>query len=85
MAYIPNMTLYYKPTCPYCLKVLAYMEEQDSAMDMRNTLEPGVADELVQINGKTQVPCLVVDGTPMLESDDIIAYLQGYVAGHELG
>jgi hypothetical protein len=28
-------------------------------------------------NNITQVPCLVVDGVPMLESDDIIAYLEG--------
>lgn len=85
MAYIPNITLYYKPTCPFCVKVLAYMEEQDIACEMRNTLEPGVRDELISIGGKGQVPCLVIDGQPLYESDDIIQYLHGLVAADEIG
>ena len=37
--------------------------------------------ELTKLTGKTQVPCLVVGGDPMLESDAIIAYLEGVMAG----
>lgn len=85
MAFIPNFVLYYKPTCPYCRKVLAYMQDQDIEMEMRNTMEPGVIDDLMALTGKTQVPCLVIDGTPMLESDDIIMYLHGLVAADEIG
>lgn len=85
MAYLSNLTLYYKPTCPYCQKVLAYMAEQDIACEMRDTLEPGVRDELIAIGGKGQVPCLIIDGKPLYESDDIIAYLHGVVAADELG
>ena len=85
MAYLSNLTLYYKPTCPYCQKVLAYMQEQDIACEMRDTLQPGVRDDLIRIGGKGQVPCLVIDGQPMYESDDIIAYLHGVVAADELG
>lgn len=85
MAYLSNLTLYYKPTCPYCQKVLAYMQEQDIACEMRDTLQPGVRDELIEVGGKGQVPCLVIDGQPMYESDDIIAYLHGVVAADELG
>lgn len=85
MAYLSNLVLYFKPTCPYCQKVLAYMAEQDIACEMRDTLEPGVRDELIEIGGKGQVPCLVIDGQPMYESDDIIAYLHGVVAANELG
>ncbi len=85
MAYIPNIVLYSKPTCPFCRKVLAYMEEQDIACEMRNTLEPGVRDELIAIGGKGQVPCLVIDGQPLYESDDIIQYLHGLVAVDEIG
>lgn len=85
MAFIPGMALYYKPTCPYCLKVMAYMQDQDIEMEMRNTMEPGVIDGLVALTGKTQVPCLVINGEPMLESDDIIAYLHGLVAADEIG
>lgn len=32
--------------------------------------------ELENIGGKVQVPCLFIDGKPMYESDDIIAYLR---------
>ena len=85
MAYIPNIVLYSQPTCPLCRKVLAYMEEQDIACEMRNTLEPGVRDELIAIGGKGQVPCLVIDGQPLYESDDIIQYLHGLVAADEIG
>lgn len=85
MAFIPNLILYYKPTCPYCRKVMAYMQDQDIEMEMRNTLEPGVIDELYALNGRSQVPCLVINGSPMLESDDIIAYLHGMVAANEIG
>lgn len=76
MPAMPNCILYYKPTCPYCRKVTSFMKTADITMEMRNTLEPGVADELVALNGRTQVPCLVIDGKPMLESDDIIAHLR---------
>lgn len=85
MAYLENLTLYYKASCPYCRKVLAYMEEQDIACEMKNTLEPGVREELIAIGGKGQVPCLIIDGQPMYESADIIMYLHGLVAAEEVG
>lgn len=75
-----NMMLYYKPTCPYCLKVISFMEDNGIAMEMRNTLDESNREELIGLTGKTQVPCLVVGGDPMLESDAIIAYLAGAAA-----
>ena len=53
--YFDNMVLYYKPTCPFCHKVLAFMEQEDIAMPMRDTLEPGVKEDLIRIAGKGQV------------------------------
>ena len=85
MAYLEDLTLYYKPTCPYCVKVLAHMQEQDIACEMKDTREPGVADELISIGGKRQVPCLVISGSPLYESADIIEYLHGLVAAEEIG
>ena len=35
-----------------------------------------VADELVRVGGKMQVPCLFIDGNPMYESLDIIQWLK---------
>lgn len=75
-----NMMLYYKPACPYCQKVITFMEDNGIAMEMRNTLDENNREELISLTGKTQVPCLVVGGDPMLESDAIIAYLAGAAA-----
>ena len=83
--YFDNMVLYYKPTCPFCHKVLAFMEQEDIAMPMRDTLEPGVKDDLIRIAGKGQVPCLIVDGVPMFESDDIIRFLGDLILEREVG
>ena len=39
--------------------------------------EPDQREVLLRLNhGEDQVPCLVVDGVPMLESLDIIEYLR---------
>lgn len=76
-----NMILYYKPICPYCQKVLRFMDENGIQMEMRNTLEGNNGEELKKLAGKSQVPCLVIGGDPMFESDDIIAYLEGVLNG----
>ena len=39
-----------------------------------------VREALLQATGRTQVPCLFVDGVPLLESLDIIAWLTRYRA-----
>ena len=77
--HLPGHTLYYYDSCPYCQRVLRFMQANDLECDMRCTLEPGIRDELVAIGGKPQVPCLVIDGTPLYESLDIIAYLKAKV------
>ena len=59
------------------------MEQEDIAMPMRDTLEPGVKDDLIRIAGKGQVPCLIVDGVPMFESDDIIRFLGDLILERE--
>jgi glutaredoxin len=73
---LDNHILYYKPTCPFCVRVTNFMEQNGLCCEMRNTLEPPARDELEALTGGTQVPCLVIDGRPMLESADIIAYLR---------
>ncbi len=76
-----NMILYYKPMCPYCKKVIDFTEENGIHMEMRDVREDGNRDDLVKLTGKTQVPCLVVGGDPLLESDAIVAYLRGVMVG----
>ena len=77
MPYLEDHTLYYKKSCPYCQKVLRFMQDNKINLDMRDTLQPGNQNDLIHIGGKKQVPCLVIGNKPMYESDDIIAYLRG--------
>ncbi len=79
---LTNMTLYYNPTCPYCQKVLSFIESEGIELEMKNTSHPEILDELKEKNRNiTQVPCLVVDKHPMLESADIIDFLRTVVHG----
>lgn len=71
-----DYVLYVYETCPYCQKVFRYMEEAGITLPLKNAREPSIAAELASIGGKVQVPCLVIDGTAMYESDDIIEYLK---------
>lgn len=80
MPYLENHTLYYKKSCPYCQKVLRFMDDRKINLDMRDTLQPGNQNDLVCIGGKKQVPCLVIDGKAMYESDDIVSYLREKVS-----
>ncbi len=69
-------TLFYKPTCPFCKKVLNYMDEHGIDLPLRDvSTDADARDELLSIGGKTQVPCLFIDGEPLYESGDIIDYL----------
>ena len=77
MARFENMYLYVKPGCPYCMKVDRFLDEAGIEIEHRSVAEGSNAKDLRALGGKVQSPCLVVDGKPMYESDDIIAYLRG--------
>ena len=70
-----NMYLYVKPGCPYCIKVDSFLDQHGITMEHRSVAEGTNAQDLLELGGKVQSPCLVVDGVPMYESDDIIEYL----------
>jgi glutaredoxin 3 len=73
-----QLILYHFESCPYCEKVRrAIRELRIEEVEYRDILErPECRRELVEINGTRQVPCLLIDGRPMLESDDIAAFLK---------
>lgn len=75
-----NMVLYIKPGCPFCSKVMLFMEENVIEMKILDSTEPENSQALLDMNGTTQVPCLVVDDKPMLESDDIVQYLEDMIS-----
>lgn len=77
MAEEKELVLYYKPTCPFCAKVLDFMEEDGIELPLRNILTDDAAlKTLIEVGGKRQVPCLFIDGEPLYESNDIIDYLR---------
>lgn len=73
---------YFKPQCPFCLKVMNFMKD-NAIKDYRSF---NIADErsgeenkkeLQDLGGKVQVPFIVTkDGKAMYESDDIIEHLK---------
>lgn len=78
---MPALELYYFEECPYCQKVLHYLRSEKPSLlpniALKNTrTDKQLREELRALNGITQVPCLVIDGKPMLESDDIVAWLR---------
>ena len=73
-----QLDLYYYDECPYCQKVLRAMRNLgiENKITLKNILRSQeAANTLVRVGGKRQVPCLFIDGDPMYESDDIVAYL----------
>lgn len=71
------LTLYIRPGCPYCAKVLKAGEELGIPFDLKSVSNPDIAAELTARGGKLMVPYLVDEekGVEMYESDDIIAHL----------
>lgn len=72
------LDLFILDSCPYCKKVLSFLDEHDIAynkIDIRNKTSE---DALIKIGGKRQVPFLIDKdrNIQMYESDDIIEYLK---------
>jgi glutathione S-transferase len=76
---MPELMLYYFPSCPYCRLVLDCLDRLGLEISMRDIQsEPGARDELLEIGGKGQVPCLVIDGKPLYESDEVVRWLEAH-------
>lgn len=73
---LENCILYKKDSCPFCVRVLRFMKNANITCEMKDVeTDPKNKDELIKIGGKSQVPCLVIDGEPMYESLSIIQYM----------
>ena len=62
------------------MRVLRVLESNGITLDLRDTLQPGNQNDLIRIGGKKQVPCLVINGRALYESEDIISYLRDATA-----
>ena len=70
--------LFILETCPYCKKVMSFLEGKDIKYRLINIANKESEESLIQIGGKRQVPFLVDNerNIQMYESDDIIEYLK---------
>jgi glutaredoxin 2 len=72
-----ELTLYKYNSCPFCIRVMLQAKALGLDLPMRDTRnEPQARTELVQLGGKSQVPCLIINGEPMYESADIVRFLK---------
>lgn len=72
----PVLVLYYSSYCSYSQKVLHYLEQIHKTVPMKNVIDNvGAKEELRKYGGIMKVPCLLIDGKPLYESDRIIQWL----------
>lgn len=72
--------LFQYDSCPFCLRVRAFLHSEGLDIPLRDTLrEPAARRELIQGGGRGTVPCLRIDDGQsvrwLYESLDIIDYL----------
>ena len=72
------LDLYILEDCPYCKKVLTFLDEMGIKFNKIDIIVKKNEDTLVQLGGKRQVPFLVDKdrNIQMYESGDIIEYLK---------
>jgi len=82
------LTLYYKPSCPYCQRVLGEAENMGVQFNLKDiSADQTLAEELIEKGGKRQVPYLVDEerSVSMYESGDIVKYLEEHYSGSKEG
>ena len=74
-----NITLYQLPTCPYCAKVRAKLEEMNLKFEIVNVAgnrEDPQRKELLEKSGVATVPVIDIDGKFIGDSGEIIKDLE---------
>ena len=74
---LTGLVLYKFDACPYCKVVMRVINHLDIDVEYRDTRkDSNWREDLFRRTNRTQVPCLFIDGDPMFESMDIVAWLQ---------
>ena len=74
---MPNLVLYHFSSCPFCVMVRNYLRDRGIEISEKDiNMDSQARQELMQIGGKTQVPCLAIDGVALYESRDIINWFE---------
>ena len=70
------LDLYMLETCPFCKKVIKFLEENGIEYNKIDVSNSENHRRLLETGGKDQVPFISDEGTRLYESDDIINYLK---------
>jgi len=70
-----KLVLYFRATCGFCTKVDRFMQKNHISIEKKDISSKEHLRDLIKVGGKRQVPCLVIDGKAMYESDKIIQWL----------
>ena len=70
--------LYVLENCPYCKKVMSYMDANDMKYNKIDISNKSSEESLIQLGGKRQVPFMVDKdrNIQMYESSDILEYVK---------
>ena len=72
-----QLALYHFQGCPYCARVRDFLTKEGITVPMKDThANAAYREELLKIGGKSQVPCLIVDGKAIYESLNIIEWIK---------
>lgn len=72
-----HLALYKYDACPFCQRVFRAIDRLGVHVEYRDVqTDYAHRQGLREQTGRTTVPCLVVDGVPMFESADIVAWLE---------
>ena len=75
-----KLELFMFETCPYCKRVFDEIKKEGRTDIEMHNIHENYLDKvrLREEGGKEQVPCLFIDGKPLYESLDIIAWLKAH-------
>lgn len=74
-----KLQLYYYEQCPFCVRVLNKIEQLElkEHIELKNTLtDRDNAKFHIEKTGRSTVPCLYINDSPMFESHDINVWLE---------
>ncbi|MCB0044608.1 MAG: glutathione S-transferase N-terminal domain-containing protein [Caldilineaceae bacterium] len=75
-----DLLLYKMDACPYCIRVMNFMQANQIEIPQRSTdTDPAARADLIEAGGKAQVPALQIDGEILYESGDIIAWMEEHL------
>ena len=74
-----ELLLYKYDSCPFCRRVFRSIDQLGLDVPTADIQrDPANRAELARVAGRTTVPCLFIDGQPLFESADIVAWLTAY-------